>query len=301
MARKGFTLVELLVVIAVIALLMGILMPALSRARQLAYRVVCGANLSGVGKAMLVYANDYDDKLPRGGGPSSVWGPITDWLAEDRYRACGLDAGGEGGQASISSCFYLLIKYVEVTSKSFICKGDDGAGEFRWSRMTGIPANVEMTDAWDFGPAEESFKHCSYSYHIPFGRYALRTQDEPGLAVAADRNPWLASPAADPAVFARFLPHMAPWNASDENVRAGNAIAHQSDGQNVLSLDGHVLFERRSYCALGDDNIYTISDRSTGGSPLGTVPPMSKFDAANRRDSVLVHDPAQWQSRTSPT
>jgi len=65
--RKGFTLVELLVVIAIIALLMGILMPALARVRQIAYRLYCGTNLSGIGKAMLIYANDYDDELPRAG------------------------------------------------------------------------------------------------------------------------------------------------------------------------------------------------------------------------------------------
>jgi prepilin-type N-terminal cleavage/methylation domain-containing protein len=59
--RKGFTLVELLVVIAVLALLMGILMPALARARQLAYRVVCGTNLYGLGRAMLAYAQDDDN------------------------------------------------------------------------------------------------------------------------------------------------------------------------------------------------------------------------------------------------
>ena len=68
MKRKGFTLVELLVVIAIIALLMGILMPALARVRQIAFRMVCGTNLSGIGKAMLIYANDYEDELPRAYG-----------------------------------------------------------------------------------------------------------------------------------------------------------------------------------------------------------------------------------------
>jgi len=48
----------------VIALLMGILMPALARVRQIAFRMVCAENMSGFGKAMLIYANDNDDKLP---------------------------------------------------------------------------------------------------------------------------------------------------------------------------------------------------------------------------------------------
>ncbi len=67
MKKKGFTLVELLVVIAIIALLMGILMPALARVRAIAFRMVCGSNLSGIGKAMLIYANDYEDEFPQGG------------------------------------------------------------------------------------------------------------------------------------------------------------------------------------------------------------------------------------------
>jgi len=81
--KKGFTLVELLVVIAIIALLMGILMPALSRVRQLAFRMVCGTNLSGIGKAMLIYANDYEDELPRAGGRDSVLGTVV-WNAQNR-------------------------------------------------------------------------------------------------------------------------------------------------------------------------------------------------------------------------
>ena len=76
MKKKGFTLVELLVVIAIIALLMGILMPALARVRQLAFRMICGTNLSGIGKAMLLYSNDYQDELPRAGGRNTTWGAV---------------------------------------------------------------------------------------------------------------------------------------------------------------------------------------------------------------------------------
>ena len=81
MKRKGFTLVELLVVIAIIALLMGILMPALSRVRQIAFRLICGTNLSGIGKAMLIYSNDYEDEFPKAGGRRNLW---TDSLGGNR-------------------------------------------------------------------------------------------------------------------------------------------------------------------------------------------------------------------------
>jgi prepilin-type N-terminal cleavage/methylation domain-containing protein len=293
MKRKGFTLVELLVVIAIIALLMGILMPALARVRQLAFRMTCGTNLSGIGKAMLIYANDYEDELPRAGGRNTQWGQTANWMAPDRYTAFNLDrTTGDGGMASISSCFYLLVKYAEVTPKSFVCKGDAGTTEFKLSERTDVPTNFELIDAWDFGPPVDAYKHCSYAYHIPFGLYALTTSSEPGFAVAADRNPWIISPAAAAADFSLFRPDIAPWNGSNEQARNGNAIAHQSDGQNALFLDTHVEFAKRSYCSIEDDNVYTQSAQPQTGDPLGTMPvPSNSLEPMNRKDSLLVHDP----------
>jgi len=57
---RGFTLVELLVVVAIIALLLGILVPALSKARQAAQTVVCGSNLRQLATANTGYANESD-------------------------------------------------------------------------------------------------------------------------------------------------------------------------------------------------------------------------------------------------
>ena len=45
----------------VLPLMLGIMMPALARTRQIAFRMVCGTNMSALGKAMLIYSNDYDD------------------------------------------------------------------------------------------------------------------------------------------------------------------------------------------------------------------------------------------------
>jgi prepilin-type N-terminal cleavage/methylation domain-containing protein len=295
MRRKGFTLVELLVVIAIIALLMGILMPALSRVRQLAFRLTCGTNLSGLGKAMLLYANDYQDELPRAGGRTSTWGPVQDWTAASRYQAYGLGVDGSNGKATISSCFYLLVKYTEVTPKSFVCKGDAGTTEFKLSDLpTALPSNFELIDAWDFGPTGESYKHCSYSYHMPFGLYALTVSSEPAFAVAADRNPFLKSPAADAKTLGGFKPDLDIFKGTQDQAKEGNTISHQLDGQNVMFLDTHVAFEKRAYCSVEDDNIYLISQDPTKGSPIGIVPVPPTVQPANRKDSVLVHDPGEF-------
>ncbi len=279
MKRKGFTLVELLVVIAIIALLMGILMPALSRVRQVAFRMVCGTNLSGIGKAMLVYANDYEDELPRSGGRNSTWAPIIpDWQAPNRFGAYGVSATGEGGTGSISSCFYLLVKYSEVTPKSFLCKGDSGTTEFKPANYGA--GNRDLIDLWDFGPQPR--EHCSYSYHMPFGLYSLTTSSEPGLAVAADRNPYIESPMAEPKDISLFVPE-----GGREAIKVGNANQHQEDGQNVLFMDSHVAFMKEPYVGINDDNIYTYWD---GGDIRRGARPVLGSEPQDRTDSLLVHD-----------
>lgn len=62
--RRGFTLVELLVVIAVIAVLVSILLPALSKAREAAKAVQCASNLKQLGIGLKLYAHDWDGKVP---------------------------------------------------------------------------------------------------------------------------------------------------------------------------------------------------------------------------------------------
>ena len=67
--RRGFTLVELLVVIGIIALLISMLLPALNRARQAANSIKCSANLKQIGTAVQLYANANQDYAPWGMRP----------------------------------------------------------------------------------------------------------------------------------------------------------------------------------------------------------------------------------------
>ena len=84
-AGIGFTLVELLVVISVIALLMSVLLPVLGRARSQAKTVICLSNLKQLGFAFVCYALDYDDyAMPN-------YEPSTDTYWWGQKLATGID------------------------------------------------------------------------------------------------------------------------------------------------------------------------------------------------------------------
>ncbi len=82
--RRAFTLVELLAAIGIIALLLGILLPVISRARAQSRSVACGAQLHSIGQAFRIYLNENRDNYPHAPTLPSVnpdhLPPLADYL-----------------------------------------------------------------------------------------------------------------------------------------------------------------------------------------------------------------------------
>ena len=115
---KIFTLIELLIVVAIIAILAGMLLPALNAARDKAKAIQCSGNFSSIGKAAMMYAADWHDYLPPGSNGDNSSDP-------NRKRLWG--PGNTGAIAEYLNCVNepILIGYVDWPLRSKLaCPAD---------------------------------------------------------------------------------------------------------------------------------------------------------------------------------
>ena len=168
-AREGFTLVELLVVIGIIALLISILMPALTKARNQALAVKCGNQVRQIYMACLMFAQDNKGHLPR----ASV-GPGTDPTGRlDSERTCAFThqvlSNNEWGILDFNKG--VLVPYIpggsDVRKDTFYCPGDLG----------------EKTQGG--GTPTSDLRNFSYSFNAHINRPDINGEHVLGIRIAS--------------------------------------------------------------------------------------------------------------------
>ena len=239
--RKAFTLVELLVVISIIALLVSILMPSLSKAKELAYRMKCGSNHSAVGKALTLYQGTYNDKNPTL-YRAYFWQDANMGSTEDSSVYTGLrrdymPVDNASKPNCITAMMWMLVREGN-NPKIFVCPSDSDAV----SQPEGL-VKVDIVDddpdagivlAYDFSEA----KNVSYSWQS----IKQDIKWPASLIIMADKTPVYSigdvAYAEDPAWFDGMSKEQMQLNMSQNHSR-GEQI-------NVLFADGHVIRKDRA-------------------------------------------------------
>jgi hypothetical protein len=299
--KQGLTLLETLVVIAIVILLVGILIPPPTIERGRAYRIICGTNLKALGNAMAVYANDYNDNFPQlpGTGPWSKYLGFAYDLKSPDFNPGG--AQGNVGR-TITASWYLLVREADISPRSFICpsmaynnKLENGINKYS-EFDDSDPNEQKMLTFWDFGTYP--YNHVSYAMHNPYGQYPSSGRCDATFAVAADMSPWFKNgdivPPGENSKPPQIIKLTDPstWQLGlSTNHAKRNGLA---EGHNITYADGHNSWEKQPNVGVNKDNIFTYQstdkdpteqDIQGGTNPTDRSP---ENDAKSKDDSFLA-------------
>ena len=211
--RAGFTLVEILVVLAIIGILAAILFPVFGRARDSAKRASCASNLKQLGLAFQQYTKDYGDRYPFPGNYQGWRAPTASWVTSNKNEGVAEDAP-------------------DATTGEFPLK----AGNTATPEVGGISSYTKNTEIY-MCPSNEfaEEKRLSYSMNCALGGInGARVKAPSSIVLLVDESNSLN----DGFFFATAT--NGKYGAVKSFGTSTDAATQEHGGANLLFADGHV-------------------------------------------------------------